>query len=77
MPVAVLKIRKNDDSVAKPDSILTADIFLSVHGRENQHKDIGIEILNNTVKRMEELATVDGNMQSMGNRMFVTLVPKN
>ena len=52
-------------------------VVLVFHGRENQHKDIGIDILNNTAKRMADIATVDGNMQSMGNRMFLTLVPKN
>lgn len=46
------------------------------HGRENQHKDIGIQILNDTAKRLAELANVDGGLQAMGNRMSMTFVPK-
>ena len=69
-----VRMRQIEEFLRKKNQVRFVVVF---HGRENQHKDIGIEILNNTAKRMAELADVDGNMQSMGNRMFITLIPKN
>jgi translation initiation factor IF-3 len=67
-------MRQIEEFLRKKNQVRFVVVF---HGRENQHKDMGIDILNNTAKRMAEIATVDGNMQSMGNRMFITLIPKN
>jgi len=47
------------------------------HGRENQHKDIGESMLNAAFERLAPVANVDGGLQSMGNRMSMTFVPKN
>ena len=69
-----VRMRQIEEFLRKKNQVRFVVVF---HGRENQHKDIGIEILNNTAKRMAQLADVDGNMQSMGNRMFITLIPKN
>jgi len=68
-----VRMRQIEEFLRKKNQVRFVVVF---HGRENQHKDIGIDILNNTAKRMAEIATVDGNMQSMGNRMFITLIPK-
>ena len=68
-----VRMRQIEEFLRKKNQVRFVVVF---HGRENQHKDIGIDILNNTAKRMESIATVDGKMQSMGNRMFLTLVPK-
>ena len=68
-----VKMRQIEEFLRKKNQVRFVVVFF---GRENQHKDIGIEILNNTAKRMEELATVDGSMQTLGNRMFITLIPK-
>ena len=68
-----VKMRQIEEFLRKKNQVRFVVVF---HGRENQHKDIGIDILNNTAKRMAEIATVDGNMQSLGNRMFITLIPK-
>ncbi len=69
-----VRMRQIEEFLRKKNQVRFVVVF---HGRENQHKDIGIEILNNTAKRMADIATVDGNLQSMGNRMFLTLIPKN
>ena len=69
-----VRMRQIEEFLRKKNQVRFVVVF---HGRENQHKDIGIEILNNTAKRMEEIATVDGSLQSLGNRMFLTLIPKN
>ena len=69
-----VRMRQIEEFLRKKNQVRFVVVF---HGRENQHKDIGIEILNNTAKRLEEIATVDGGLQSMGNRMSMTFVPKN
>ena len=69
-----VKIRQIEDFLRKKDMVRFVVVF---HGRENQHKDIGMQILNDTAKRLEELANVDGGLQQMGNRMSMTFVPKN
>ena len=68
-----VRMRQIEEFLRKKNQVRFVVVF---HGRENQHKDIGIDILNNTAKRMEPIATVDGKMQSMGNRMFLTFIPK-
>ena len=69
-----VKVRQIEDFLRKKDMVRFVVVF---HGRENQHKDIGIQILNDTAKRLEPLANVDGGLQQMGNRMSMTFVPKN
>ncbi len=69
-----VKIRQIEEFLRKKDMVRFVVVF---HGRENQHKDIGIQILNDTAKRLADLANVDGGLQSMGNRMSMTFVPKN
>ena len=69
-----VKMRQIEEFLRKKNQVRFLVVF---HGRENQHKDIGIQILNDTAKRLEELATVDGGLQQLGNRMSMTFVPKN
>ena len=69
-----VKVRQIEDFLRKKDMVRFVVVF---HGRENQHKDIGMQILNDTAKRLAELASVDGGLQQMGNRMSMTFVPKN
>ncbi|MBR4592585.1 MAG: translation initiation factor IF-3 [Elusimicrobiaceae bacterium] len=69
-----VKIRQIEEFLRKKDQVRFVVVF---RGRENQHKDIGIQILNDTAKRLEALATVDGGLQQLGNRMSMTFVPKN
>ena len=69
-----VKVRQIEEFLRKKNQVRFVVVF---HGRENQHKDLGIEILNSTAKRLEELANVDGGLQQLGNRMSMTFVPKN
>ncbi len=69
-----VKLRQIEEFLRKKDQVRFVVIF---RGRENQHKEIGIQILNDTAKRLEALATVDGGLQQLGNRMSMTFVPKN
>ncbi len=69
-----VKIRQIEEFLRKKDQVRFVVVF---HGRENQHKEIGIQILQDTAKRLEPLATVDGGLQQLGNRMSMTFVPKN
>ncbi|WP_428049286.1 translation initiation factor IF-3 [Candidatus Avelusimicrobium caledoniensis] len=69
-----VKLRQIEEFLRKKNQVRFVVVF---RGRENQHKDLGIQILNDTAKRLEELATVDGGLQQLGNRMSMTFVPKN
>lgn len=68
-----VKVKQIEEFLRKKNQVRFVVVF---HGRENQHKDLGIQILNDTAKRLEEIATVDGGLQQMGNRMSMTFVPK-
>lgn len=69
-----VKIRQIEEFLKKKDMVRLVVVF---HGRENQHKDIGIAMLNDVSKRLEPLATVEGGLQSQGNRISMTFVPRN
>ncbi len=69
-----VKLRQIEEFLHKKNQVRFVVVF---RGRENQHKDLGIQILNDTAKRLEPLATVDGGLQQLGNRMSMTFVPKN
>jgi len=69
-----VKLRQIEEFLRKKDQVRFVVVF---RGRENQHKELGIQILNDTAKRLEALATVDGGLQQLGNRMSMTFVPKN
>ncbi|MCQ2410147.1 MAG: translation initiation factor IF-3 [Elusimicrobiaceae bacterium] len=69
-----VKLNQIEEFLRKKNQVRFVVVF---RGRENQHKDLGIQILNDTAKRLEPLATVDGGLQQLGNRMSMTFVPKN
>ncbi len=68
-----VKMRQIEEFLRKKNQVRFVVVFF---GRENQHKDIGREILNNAAQRLAEIATVDGGLQALGNRMSMTFVPK-
>ena len=61
-----VKLRQIEGFLKKKDQVRLVVVF---HGRENQHKDLGEQMLNDAAKRLEPLATVDGGLQQMGNRL--------
>ena len=68
-----VKLRQIEGFLKKKDMVRLVVVF---HGRENQHKEIGIQMLQDAAKRLEPLANVDGGLQQQGNRMSMTFVPK-
>jgi len=69
-----VKIKHIEDFLKRKDMVRLVVVF---HGRENQHKDIGETMLNAAAERLSAVANVEGGLQSMGNRMSMTFVPKN
>ena len=69
-----VKLRQIEEFLRKKNQVRFVVVF---RGRENQHKELGMQILNDAAKRLEELASVDGGLQQLGNRMSMTFVPKN
>ena len=47
------------------------------HGRENQHRDLGMEILENVKETLSEVGTVDGKTNYVGNRISLIFTPKH
>jgi len=45
------------------------------HGRENQHRNLGEEILMNVKNTLATVGVVEGRSQMMGNRMSIMLTP--
>jgi translation initiation factor IF-3 len=45
------------------------------HGRENQHRNLGEEILMNVKNALAAVGVVEGRTQMMGNRMSIMLTP--
>ncbi len=68
-----VKLKQIEGFLKKKDQVRLVVVF---HGRENQHKDIGMQMLQDAAKRLEPLANVDGGLQQQGNRMSMTFVPK-
>lgn len=68
------KLNQIEEFLKKKNMVRLVVVF---HGRENQHKDLGVQMLNDVAKRLEPLACVEGGLQSQGNRMSMTFVPKN
>lgn len=69
-----VKLRQIEGFLKKKDQVRLVVVF---HGRENQHKELGEQMLKDAAKRLEPLANVDGGLQQLGNRMSMTFVPKN
>ena len=55
-----VKLRQIEGFLKKKDMVRLVVVF---HGRENQHKDIGMQMLQDAAKRLEPLANVDGGLQ--------------
>ncbi|MDR3281752.1 MAG: translation initiation factor IF-3, partial [Endomicrobium sp.] len=45
-------------------------------GREMQHKDLGIKIIDKIKKSLSDIADSDGRVSSVGTKVLLTLVPK-
>ena len=68
------KVRHAEEFLQKHDNVRFIVVF---HGRENQHKDLGRQMLTTLQERFASVANVEGNIQTAGNRMSITLTPKH
>lgn len=68
-----VKVRQIEGFLKKKDMVRVSVVF---YGRENQHKDIGFAMLNDMKAKLEQVGDIDGTIQTQGNRVTVTFVPK-
>ena len=68
-----VKVKQIEGFLKKKDMVRVSVVF---YGRENQHKDIGLTMLNDMKTRLAPVGDVDGTIQSQGNRISITFVPK-
>ncbi|MFH1619037.1 MAG: translation initiation factor IF-3 [bacterium] len=68
------KLKHVEEFLREHDKVRVTVIF---RGRENQHKDLGRNMLTSIQTRLSPVAVMEGNVQQMGNRMSVTFTPKH
>ncbi len=68
-----VKVKQIEGFLNKKDMVRVSVVF---YGRENQHKDIGITMLNDMKTKFAAISDVDGTIQTQGNRVSITFVPK-
>ncbi len=68
-----VKVKQIEGFLNKKDMVRVSVVF---YGRENQHKDIGLTMLNDMKAKFAAISDVDGNIQTQGNRVSITFVPK-
>ncbi len=66
------KIRHIEEFLKEQNKVRVTVVF---HGRENQHRNLGEEILMHVKKTLEGVGVVEGRTQMMGNRMSIMLSP--
>jgi len=67
------KVKHMEEFIGKGDKVRLTVVF---HGRENQHRDLGRQLLQQIQARFAPMAAAEGGFQTMGNRMSITLVPR-
>ncbi len=50
-------------------------VTMVFHGRENQHRDLGMEMLENIKDSLSEVGIVDGKTNYIGNRISMIFTP--
>jgi len=68
-----VKVKQIEGFLRKKDLVRVSVMF---YGRENQHKDIGFTMLNEMKTKLAEVGDIEGTIQTQGNRVTVTFVPK-
>ncbi len=68
-----VKTKQIEGFLKKKDMVRVSVVF---YGRENQHKDIGITMLQEMKAKLAHISDVDGNIQTQGNRINITFLPK-
>jgi translation initiation factor IF-3 len=68
-----VKIKHAKEFINNGDKVQLTAMF---SGREMQHKDLGIKIMNKVKEALSDIAETEGKISSVGNRVFLTLVPQ-
>jgi translation initiation factor IF-3 len=68
-----VKIKRARGFIAVGDRVQLTAIF---SGREMQHKDLGIKIIDKIKESLADVAEPEGRTASMGTKVFMTLAPK-
>ncbi len=68
-----VKLKKVRDFLEDGDKVQITVMF---SGREMQHKDLGLAVLEKVKEQVADIASVEGRLSSMGTRSFATLAPK-
>ncbi|MDR2399553.1 MAG: translation initiation factor IF-3 [Endomicrobium sp.] len=68
-----VKIKHAREFIADGDKVQLTAMF---SGREMQHKDLGIKIMDKIKESLSDVADPEGRTSSMGTRVFMTLAPK-
>jgi translation initiation factor IF-3 len=66
------KIRHIETFLKGQNKVRVTVVF---HGRENQHRNLGEEILMNVKNTLAAVGVIEGRTQMMGNRMSIMLTP--
>jgi translation initiation factor IF-3 len=67
------KIKRARRFLTRGDKVVFTVIF---RGRENVHKDRGVELLKKVAAELEDLAKMEGRLRPEGNRMHLSMLPK-
>ncbi len=68
-----VKLKRIRDFLEDGDKVQLTVMF---SGREMQHKDLGLAVLEKVKEKVSDIATIEGRIASMGTRSFLTLNPK-
>jgi len=68
-----VKIKRAREFITVGDKVQVTALF---SGREMQHKDLGIKIMNRIRESLADIACPEKKVCSMGTRVLLTLVPK-
>lgn len=68
-----VKIKHAREFIEDGDKVQLTAMF---SGREMQHKDLGIKIMDKIKDALADIAEPEGRTSSMGTRVFLTLMPK-
>lgn len=69
-----VKVRQISEFLADHDKVRVMVVF---RGREMQHKDLGMKLLDGIRERLADTGVMEQAPQNDRNRLFMTLIPKH
>jgi len=68
----MIKLKAMENWLKKRDKVRVSVVF---HGRENEHRERGLALIDRMVAHLGRIATVEINPQIAGNRLVMILAP--